>query len=75
MIMNICDNEYCIDFRMIDLVRKLDKVDREALSRVVMYLIKMEQYLFVVEVYSKMGDIRVFINLYVEVKYWEDVRL
>lgn len=59
---------------MIDLARKLDKADREALSRAAMHLTKMEQYPFAAEVYSKMGDIRALINLHVEAKHWEDVR-
>lgn len=75
MTMNICDNGHCVDFRMIDLARKLDKADREALSRAAMHLTKMEQYPFAAEVYSKMGDIRALINLHVEAKHWEDVRL
>lgn len=59
--------------RMIDLARKLDKADREALSRAAMHLTKMEQYSFAAEVYSKMGDIKALINLHVEAKHWEDV--
>lgn len=74
-ILDVCDNEHCIDFRMIDLARKLDKADREALSRAAMHLTKMEQYPFAAEVYSKMGDIRALINLHVEAKHWEDVGL
>ena len=58
---------------MIDLARKLDKADREALSRAAMHLTKMEQYSFAAEVYSKMGDIKALINLHVEAKHWEDV--
>lgn len=73
-ILNICANEHWFDFRMIDLARKLDKADREALSRAAMHLTKMEQYPFAAEVYSKMGDIRALINLHVEAKHWEDVR-
>ncbi|XP_078340377.1 intraflagellar transport protein 122 homolog isoform X7 [Crassostrea virginica] len=57
---------------MIDLARKLDKADREALSRAAMHLTKMEQYSFAAEVYSKMGDIKALINLHVEAKHWED---
>lgn len=74
-VLNICDNGHCVDSRMIDLARKLDKADREALSRAAMHLTKMEQYPFAAEVYSKMGDIRALINLHVEAKHWEDVRL
>ena len=60
-------------FRLIDLARKLDKADREALSRAAMYLAKLEQYPYAAEVYSKMGDIKSLIALHVEAKHWEDV--
>ncbi|XP_061187801.1 intraflagellar transport protein 122 homolog isoform X4 [Saccostrea echinata] len=80
--MYISAGEYCkaIDIvgehgwadMMIDLARKLDKADREALSRAAMHLTKMEQYPFAAEVYSKMGDIKALINLHVEAKHWED---
>ncbi|CAC5401559.1 IFT122 [Mytilus coruscus] len=57
---------------LIDLARKLDKADREALSRAAMYLAKLEQYPYAAEVYSKMGDIKSLISLHVEAKHWED---
>lgn len=57
---------------LIDLARKLDKADREALSRAAMYLAKLEQYPYAAEVYSKMGDIKALITLHVEAKHWED---
>lgn len=57
---------------LIDLARKLDKADREALSRAAMYLAKLEQYPYAAEVYSKMGDIKSLITLHVEAKHWED---
>jgi intraflagellar transport protein 122 len=58
---------------LIDLARKLDKADREALSRAAMHLTKLEQYPYAAEVYSKMGDIKSLIALHVEAKHWEDV--
>ena len=60
-------------FRLIDLARKLDKADREALSRSAFYLQKMEQYAYASEVYSKMGDIKSLASLLVEAKLWEEV--
>ncbi|XP_069142693.1 intraflagellar transport protein 122 homolog isoform X2 [Argopecten irradians] len=57
---------------MIDVARKLDKADREALSRAAAHLAKMEQYPYAAEVYSKMGDIKSLINLHVEAKHWDD---
>ena len=60
--------------RLMDLARKLDKADREALTRCAHYLTKMEQYGYAAEVYSKMGDHKSLILLHVEAKHWEDVR-
>lgn len=62
-----CDN------RLIDLARKLDKADRESLTKCAMYLGKMEQYFYAAEVYNKMGDHKALINLHVEAKHWEHV--
>ena len=61
------------DSRLIDLARKLDKADRESLSRCAHYLAKLEQYGYAAEVYSKMGDHKSLIMLHVEAKHWEDV--
>ena len=58
---------------MIDLARKLDKADREALSRCATYLAKMEQYAYAAEVYTKMGDMKALITMRVEAKHWDDV--
>ena len=60
---------------MIDLARKLDKADREALSRAALHLTRMEQFPYAAEVYSKMGDMKSLIHLHVEAKHWEDVSL
>ncbi|XP_041348420.1 intraflagellar transport protein 122 homolog [Gigantopelta aegis] len=57
---------------MIDLARKLDKADREALSRCANHLAKMEQYAYAGEVYTKMGDIKALISMRVEAKHWDD---
>lgn len=64
---------YCV-FRLIDLARKLDKADREALSKCAFYLKKMEQYAHAAEVYTKMGDTKALVLLRVEAKHWDDVR-
>ena len=58
---------------MIDLARKIDKGDREALSRCALQLGKMEQYGYAAEVYSKMGDQKALIAMRVEAKHWDDV--
>ncbi|KAL4226474.1 hypothetical protein ACF0H5_014457 [Mactra antiquata] len=57
---------------LIDLARKLDKADRESLSKCAQYLGKLEQYGYAAEVYSKMGDHKSLIMLHVEAKHWED---
>lgn len=59
--------------RLIDLARRLDKADRESLSRCAHYLAKLEQYGYAAEVYSKMGDHKSLIMLHVDAKHWEDV--
>ena len=58
--------------RMIDLARKIDKADREALSRCALHLAKMEQFGYAAEVYSKMGDQKALIAMRVEAKHWDD---
>ena len=66
--------KFCHFFlRLIDLARKLDKADREALSKSAMYLRKMEQYAYAAEVYTKMGDTKALVMLQVEAKHWEEV--
>ncbi|XP_052282617.1 intraflagellar transport protein 122 homolog isoform X3 [Dreissena polymorpha] len=57
---------------LIDLARKLDKADRESLSRCAHHLAKLEQYGYAAEVYSKMGDHKALILLHVDAKHWED---
>jgi len=60
--------------RLIDLARRLDKADRESLTRCAHHLARLEQYGYAAEVYSKMGDHKALIMLHVEAKHWEDVR-
>lgn len=63
---------YC---RLIDLARKLDKADREALGRCAQYLTRMGQYSYAAEVYTKMGDMKSLISMRVDAKHWDDVRV
>ena len=60
--------------RMIDLARKIDKADREALSRAALHLAKLGEFGYAAEVYSKMGDQKALIAMRVEAKHWDDVR-
>jgi intraflagellar transport protein 122 len=58
---------------MIDIARKLDKADREALLKCAMYLKKMEQYAYAAEIYNKMADTKALVQLHVEARHWDDV--
>ena len=62
-------------FRLIDVARKLDKADREALSHCGRYLTGLEQYAYASEVFMKMGDIQALVSLHVKAKTWDDVRV
>lgn len=55
------------------MARKIDKADREALSRSAQYLAKMGEFGYAAEVYSKMGDQKALIAMRVEARHWEDV--
>ncbi|GFR60058.1 intraflagellar transport protein 122 [Elysia marginata] len=57
---------------MIDLARKIDKADREALSRAALHLAKLGEFGYAAEVYSKMGDQKALIAMRVEAKHWDD---
>jgi len=59
--------------RLIDVARKLDKADREALSHCGLYLTRLEQYAYAAEVYSKMGDIKSLAQLHVTAQTWDEV--
>ncbi len=60
-------------YRLIDVARKLDKADREALGRCAHYLKKLEQYAYAAETYMKMGDMKALVLLHIEARHWEDV--
>ena len=58
---------------MIDVARKLDKAERESLLRAAHFLKKMEQYAYASEIYTKIGDQKMLVQLHVEARHWEDV--
>lgn len=60
---------------MIDIARKIDKADREALALSAMYLKKMEQFAYAAEIYTKMGDNKALVYLHVEARHWDDVNI
>ncbi len=56
---------------LIDVARKLDKAEREPLSRCAFFFKKMEQYAYAAETYTKMGDTKALVMLHVESRHWE----
>jgi len=61
----------CI-FRLIDVARKLDKADREALSRCAVWLQQLDKYSGAAECLAKMGDTKSLLSLHVGTKHWEE---
>lgn len=60
--------------RLIDVARKLDKAEREPLSRCAYFLKKLQHPGYAAETYMKMGDLEAQILLHVETRHWEEVR-
>ena len=58
---------------LLDIVRKLDKNDRDLLVRCAEYFKIMSQHNFAAEVYEKMGNIESLIELRMESNQWEEV--
>ena len=58
---------------LLDIVRKLDKADKDLLSKCAEYFKNMEQHNFAAEVYDKMGNIRELIDLRMTSNQWEEV--
>ncbi len=61
--------------RLIDLARKLDKAEREPLSRCAMFFKKFNHHGYAAEVYNKMGDLKALVLLHVETRHWDEVRV
>jgi intraflagellar transport protein 122 len=57
---------------LIDVARKLDKADREALNKSALHLKKMGQYAYAAECYAKMGDSKALLMLHVEARHWDE---
>jgi len=62
-----------VRWRLIDVARKLDKADREALSHCGLYLTRLDQFAYASEVYLKMGDIKSLVMLHIKAKTWDEV--
>lgn len=58
---------------LLEIVRKLDKADKDLLSKCAEYFKNMEQNNFAAEVYDKMGNIKGLIELRIEAGQWEEV--
>jgi intraflagellar transport protein 122 len=58
---------------VLEIVRKLDKADRELLNKCGDYFRRMQMHNFAGEVYEKMGNIEELIELRMETHQWEEV--
>lgn len=58
---------------LLEIVRKLDKADRESLNKCAEYFKKMKMSNFAGEVYEKMGNIKELIDLRIASNQWEEV--
>lgn len=58
---------------LLEIVRKLDKADRDSLNKCAEYFKKMELFNFAGEVYEKMGNIKELIDLRIDSNQWEEV--
>ncbi|XP_060691773.1 intraflagellar transport protein 122 homolog [Hemiscyllium ocellatum] len=57
---------------LIDVARKLDKAEREPLSRCAYFLKKLQHPGYAAETYMKMGDLEAQVLLHVETRHWEE---
>uniref|UniRef100_A0A3Q3KMC4 Intraflagellar transport protein 122 homolog n=1 Tax=Monopterus albus TaxID=43700 RepID=A0A3Q3KMC4_MONAL len=57
---------------LMDIARKLDKAEREALAKCALYFKKLKHHGFASETYSKMGDLQALVQLHVETRHWEE---
>ncbi|RXN12603.1 intraflagellar transport protein 122-like [Labeo rohita] len=57
---------------LIDLARKLDKAEREPLSRCAMFFKKFNHHGYAAEIYNKMGDLKALVQLHVDARHWDE---
>ncbi len=57
------------------MARKLDKAEREPLSRCAMFFKKFNHHGYAAEVYNKMGDLKALVLLHVDTRHWDEVRV
>jgi intraflagellar transport protein 122 len=58
---------------LLEIARKLDKADREALAKCADYFKQMQMSHFAAEVYEKMGNIRELVELRMQANQWDEV--
>ncbi|KAH0630208.1 hypothetical protein JD844_012935 [Phrynosoma platyrhinos] len=57
---------------LIDIARKLDKAEREPLTKCAYYFKKLLNHGYAAETYMKIGDLKALIQLYVETQQWDE---
>ncbi|XP_025908320.1 intraflagellar transport protein 122 homolog isoform X2 [Nothoprocta perdicaria] len=57
---------------LIEIARKLDKAEREPLSKCAFYFKKLDNPGYAAETYMKVGDLKALIDLHVETHRWEE---
>ncbi|RXM91957.1 Intraflagellar transport protein 122-like [Acipenser ruthenus] len=60
---------------LIDQARKLDKAEREPLSKCAFFFKKLQHHGYAAEIYMKMGDLKSLVLLHVETNHWDEVRI
>ncbi|NWR56785.1 IF122 protein, partial [Bucorvus abyssinicus] len=57
---------------LIEIARKLDKAEREPLSKCAFYFKKLDNPGYAAETYMKVGDLKALVQLHVETRRWEE---
>lgn len=57
----------------LEIARKLDKAEREPLSKCAFYFKKLDNPGYAAETYMKVGDLKALVSLHVETHHWEEV--
>ncbi|KAM9657210.1 intraflagellar transport protein 122 homolog isoform 3-T3 [Morphnus guianensis] len=57
---------------LIEIARKLDKAEREPLSKCAFYFKKLDNPGYAAETFMKVGDLKALVHLYVETHRWEE---
>ncbi|XP_065406929.1 intraflagellar transport protein 122 homolog isoform X3 [Chrysemys picta bellii] len=57
---------------LIDIARKLDKAEREPLSKCAYYFKRLDNHGYAAETYMKIGDLKALVHLHVETQRWEE---